>query len=295
MNKINLSILIIVLCSLSCNLLTAQVSSGAVKKAEKIVTEKAIEKTLNGLVNKLFGSDTTSTSGATKSDVDATSDTATSTKSSSGGLFGSKVVDKKFTFDITLEMEITTVDKKGKSNVINSIGHYPQNGSYVGAETESIINIMDFDEMKNYAIIGGKVTILGLKNIIAKANRMAEKEAEKAKKKGEEPEQLIPEKTGKTAIIAGFKCDEYHAENEDLDCYYYMTKEIGISPDAMMNTFATNPNVTVPKDLNMLMLKMTVLNKDDNSKTTVLTTNVSKEKKTYDISKYKATDLSKLF
>lgn len=278
----------LMICLLFVNLINAQVvkgAEGAVKRAEEKVFTKAVEKTFNGIVDKLFGSDSTSTS-TTNSTVDSTG----TEKPSGGGLFGTKTVDKAFVFDLSLDMEITTIDKKGKESVINSVAHYPKSGAYIGSETESVLNIMDFEEMKNYAIIGGKVTIVNLQRLIDKANKLS--------KKNEEDEEVkdAPEmkKTGRKEIIAGFECEEFLIEDDDIKGSYWLTEEIGISAQTVANAFSVNPSVSIPNNAQGMVLKMEIEDKKNKTTTVVLTTKVSKDQKSYDLSKYKATDLSRL-
>ena len=269
--------------------LPAQIIKGAeeaVKKAENKAIEKGIEKTLNGLVNKLFGSDSTSTStSGEKSD-------SLAEKKTFNSLFSSKVVDKKYDFNLTLVMETTTEDKKGRKDVINSLGHYYSEGEYIGAETEGVLNIMDFGEMKNYSIIGGKVTIINLQTMIDKANKIAKKQ-----KNMEEEEDISPptiKKTGKTEIIAGFKCEEFIMEDESILGSYWLTQEIGVPSDIFAKSFNMNPSVEIPDETKGIILKMIIEHKEEKTKTHMLVTEVRKDKLSYDLSKYKATDLSRL-
>lgn len=264
--------------------------SGAVKKAEEKVLERAVEKTVNALYEKLFGSETKKDSTAIAKDSTKLDSTAAKQNSSSplGGIFGSKVVDKTFAFDFSLVTEITTTDQKGKSNVVNTINHFPKDGAYVGAEMESVINIMDFEDMTNYSIVGGNVTIMNLQSLIDKAQKMAKEEEVKD---GEETPKLI--KTGKKENIAGFECEEYRLESKDMNASHWITQEIGISSEAYFRAFSTNAAVKVPSDTQGIILKMEVYDKKEKSTTVILTTEVKKEKIAYNLSKYKATDLSR--
>ncbi|GLR15845.1 DUF4412 domain-containing protein [Portibacter lacus] len=276
-----------ILATFSFSSIYGQVSSAeqAVKKAEKKVADKMIEKTFNGLVNKLFGSDSTKTTENTSVRTDST---VTSNSSPFGGLFSSKTVDKEFKFDMTLDMEMVTKDKKGKGDVIYVKAHYSQDSAYIGTEMENIFNIMDFGDKKNYALMGGKVTIMNLESFIDKANK-------KAKKKEENEE--IPEftKTGKTEMVAGYKCDEYLVEDEDFTGHYYIANGIGLNPEVYAKTFDANPAINYPKDQRGVILKMVIENTKDKTTTTMITKEVIKQELNYDLSKYKATDLSKLF
>jgi len=194
----------------------------AVKRAEKKVADRMIEKTFNGLVDRLFGSDSSSVT--TKDKSVKTDSTVTRNSSPFGGLFASKTVDKKFNFDMSLDMEVQTKDKKGKGDVIEMIAHYSSDSAYIGTEMQDIFNIMDFTEMKNYAIIGGKVNILSLKSIIEKAEKQAKIDKEKEEEK--ETAKLI--KTGRSEVVAGYKCDEYTLTDEDVKGSYWITEEVGI-------------------------------------------------------------------
>ncbi len=279
----SLSILLFLLFATTLGAQITQGAEQAVKKAEDKAISKAIEKTFNGLVNKLFGSDSTSTE-----TTDGTIDSTKTKPTSSGGLFSSKTIEKEFNFDITLDIDITTADKKGKENVVNSLTHYPKDGKYVGIETESVLNIMDFEDMKNYSVVGGKLTVLSLQSIVDKAKKVSKKEQENDEK--------VPElvKTGKKEIIAGFECEEYTLEDEDMKASYWMTEELGISPATIALAFSTNPNIDVPENSHALVLKMIIYDTKEKTTTTMLTKSINKDKKSYDLSKYKASDLSRL-
>ena len=287
LSKCTIFVLLFGLFSISLNAQVTGAAKDAVKKAEDKVLTKAVEKTFNGLVNKLFGSDSTSVD-----EGSATVDSSgTESKSSFGGLFGSKPLNKKFDFDLTFEMEITSEDKKGKEHVIDTYTHYPESGTYIATETSSVLNIMDFGDMKNYSIVGGNVTILDLQRIIDKANKVAKKD-----KSNDDDEKEAPvfEKTGNKEVIAGFECEEYLMEDEEIKGNYWITQELNISTETVARSFSTNPDIDIPLHAQGMVLKMIIEDKKNKSKTIVITKSVTKEKKSYDLSKYKATDLTRL-
>lgn len=257
------------------------------RKVEQKVSESAADKAAEKIVEKIFGGGTkTDSTGAV---ITESVDSSGSTSSSSilGGLFSSEPVDKSYEFDLSIHMTVTSSDKKGEESVMNTIAHYPKNGAYVGAEMESVFNIMDFEEMKSYAIMGGKVTIINLESAIEKAQKMSD---DKSK---EDPQDFELKKTGRKEMIAGFECEEYLVENDDAIGYYWITQEIGISTETMARAFATNPSLTIPNNVDGIMLKMEMTQKDDKSKVEMVTHKVTKDKLSYDLSKYEASDLSK--
>ncbi len=257
------------------------------RKVEQKVSESAADKAAEKIVEKIFGGGTiTDSTGAVITEsVDSTG--SSRNNSILGGLFGSEPVDKTYQFDLSLHMTITTSDKKGEDGVLNTIAHYPVNGAYVGMETESVFNIMDFEDMKSYAVMGGKVTVINLESAIEKAQKMSDNKAD------EDPEDFELKKTGRKEVIAGFECDEYMVENDEVKGFYWITQEIGISPEAIARAFSTNPAVTLPEHVQGIMLKMDMTQKDDGSKVVMVTEKVTKDKISYDLSKYEASDLSK--
>lgn len=255
----------------------------AAKKAERRVTNKIVEKTANGIFNKIFGSDTTN---VTKDKSVKTDSSVTANSEPFGGIFSAKKVDKKYSFDVTLDMVLTTKDKKGKGDPIEMKMHYNRDSAFIGSEVESAFNIMDYSSMRNYTIIGGNVTTMNLQKVIDKANRRNKKE--------EDQEDFTYRKTGKTETIAGYVCEEYEIESEDVKGNYWLTDDIGINISTYQKTFATNPSVTYPKDAQGIILKMVMEDKKDKTVTTLVTNEVIKQTLTYDLSKYKVTDLSRL-
>lgn len=285
MKKIGL--VIILFCAVNFSYGQISAAENAAKKAEKKVTDGIIEKTFNGLVDKLFGSDSTAT---TENKSIKTDSTVTANSSPFGGLFSSKKVERKFTFNLSLDMEIHTKDDKGKGDVIPLIAHYSSDSAYIGTEMQDIFNIMDFTEMKNYAIIGGKVNILGLQSIIDKAEKKAK--IEKDKEADEDAPQLT--KTGKSEMIAGYKCEEYTITDEDFSGSYWITQDIGVDAAVYARTFATNPTVQYPSNMKGIVLKMILEDSKRKTTTSMITKEVIREEISYDLSKYKATDLSRL-
>lgn len=267
----------------------AQISAAerAVKRAEQKVADKIVEKTFNGLVDKLFGSDSTAT---TQDRSVKTDSTVTANSSPFGGLFSAKTVDKEYTFDLALHMEIQTKDKRGKGDPIDMISHYSSDSAYIGTEMQDVFNILDFSEMKSYSIIGGKVTIVNLQSFIDRAN----KNAKKTKSDEEAAASFTYEKSGRTETIAGYKCDEYLLKSEDSEGEVWVTEGIGINPQAYAKTFAANPSLTYPTQEQGVILKMNIRDLKEKSTMTMITKKVIQETVSYDLSKYRATDLSKI-
>ncbi|WP_235297096.1 DUF4412 domain-containing protein [Portibacter marinus] len=253
-----------------------------IRKAERKVADRIVEKTAEGIFNKIFGSDSTKT---TKDKSVKTDSTVTADSEPFGGLFSAKKVDREYHFDLTLDMVIKTEDKKGKGDPINMKMHYSQDSAYIGTEMESAINIMDFTNMKNYTIVGGNVTSLDLQKVMDKANRQQDKK--------EEEVDYTFEKTGRKENIAGYLCEEYKVESDDMIGNYWLANDVGIDVETYQKSFATNPNINFPSDARGVILKMRMEDKKDKTVTTMETNEVIKQEIIYDLSKYKVTDLSR--
>ncbi len=258
----------------------------AIKKAEQRVTEAAAEKTFNAVVDKLFGSDSTSVEN-TKMDSTQVDSTSNRKSNSSIGIFGSKTIDKTYDFDMTLAMVVTTEDEKGEKTDLDYNSLYSNDGFYIGSELDEVLNIMDFDDMKNYALVGGKLTVMDLQKIIDKANRMDKNASQ------DSLQSLEFKETGKTEVIAGYKCVEYQFEDENTRGSYWLTKDLEIAPGLWSKGFEANPNVNMPSEIKGAVLKMDFFDKENKSKVLMLTKSVKKEERSYNLSKYKATDLSR--
>lgn len=279
------SILIItVLCFLS-QLSFSQISSGkeAIRKAEKKATDRIVEKTVNGIFNKIFGQDS---SKVTKNESVKTDSTVTANSNPLGGLFSAKRVERKYDFDLTLDMEFKTEDKKGDGDLIPVKMHYMSDSSYIGMEMSSAINIMDYKQMKSYMIVGGNVTIIDMQKAIDKANK-------KSKKK-DYSEDVTFKKTGKTEVIAGYKCSEYLVESEDGTGNFWITEDLNINVSTFQRAFDTNPNMYYPQGAQGIVLRMKIVDEKEKTVTTMDTNEVIKQQLKYDLSKYKASDLSRL-
>jgi hypothetical protein len=144
--------------------------------------------------------------------------------------------------------------------------------------------------MKSYSIIGGKVTIVNLQSFIDKANKQAKK------RKSDDEEEVAYEykKTGKTEMIAGYMCEEYLLTTEETEGEVWVTEAIGINPQAYAKTFVANPSMSYPTQEKGIILKMIIRDTKNKTTTTMITKKVVKEEVRYDLSKYKATDLSRI-
>ena len=255
----------------------------AVKKAEKKVADKMIEKTFNGIVNKLFGADSTkvTTDESVKRDSSVVADSERF-----GGLFSAKRVDKKYEFHTTMDMVMTITDKKGKGEPIEMKMHYNKDSAYMAAELEMAISITDFNTMKSYSIVGGRVTTVDLQKAIDKSNKMSGKDDDS------QPE-FKYEKTGRTETIAGYLCEEYTLVSEDMEGVYWITDKVLLNMTSYVRSFEVNPNVNYPENMSGTILRMEMKHLDEGTTTTMETRSITSTDLSYDLSKYKVTDLSR--
>lgn len=259
------------------------VAKDAVRKAEKKVAEKAVEKTFNAFVDKLFGSDSTSVA----SDSLAVQD-STKTKSSKGilgGLFSSEPVNKSYDFAINVEVEITTEEKGKAGDPLNMNMLYPKEGSHIGIELESAMIISDYNDMKHYTVAGGNVSVMDLNTVLEKAAKYNEKS-------DDDKSNMKVEKTGKTKKIAGYLCHQYTMVDDETKGEWWITEDLDVNMDIYAKSFEANPNIIYPKEFKGIALEMYINYKDKSQNVKYITKSVTKSEISYDLSKYKVVNLS---
>jgi len=255
----------------------------AVKRAEQKVADRLLEKTFNGIVDKLFGSDSTK---VTQDESVKTDSTVTANSERFGGLFSAKRVEKKYEFHTTMDMVITSMDKKGKGDPIEMKMHYNKDSAYIATELEMAISITDFNQMKSYTIVGGRLTTIDLQKVMDKANSKSQKEDASV-------EDITYEKTGRTEMIAGHLCEEYKLTSEDIDGEYWITKDVFLNMNSYKKSFEINPNINYPENMSGTVLRMKITDLEHGGITTMETKSIRSEDISYDLGKYKVTDLSK--
>ena len=211
------------------------------------------------------------------------------------GMFGGKVdIEDAYTFDLSIDFQITTTDKKGKEEQMDMTMMYPKEASYTGTtismEGTDAAMITDLDRMVSITITGEQAMVMNMKKMM---NRMMEKANEEY---DADNENYSFRKTGVKKTIAGYETDEYEFKDleEGTTTLIYMAhdlKQYGHSAMGFANAFnqaGTNQlNVSQSQfdEMGGMMLGMHMTDRK-NEKVEMLAQRVSETPVTFDMSKY---------
>lgn len=136
----------------------------------------------------------------------------------------------QYQFDLVLDIETTT---DGKDPVPMSM-MYRKDGQQLGIRTptEKGINTVVIDNEHDLNVIfsedkKGKKTVMAMPNMASSIGNYGIKTGHQ--QISGKTEDMSWKKTGKTKTVAGYTCQEYHAENDEYDALVYITNELGVS------------------------------------------------------------------
>lgn len=143
-----------------------------------------------------------------------------------GGLFGgsAKTADR-YTYDLTVVMQIDVTDKKGRTETSNLDMLYAREKSYSGARMDvgngaQGTSIIDFEHQSMIVITDEEnAMVINMRKAMDRAKKQL------AKTDTEETDYSF-RKTGETRTIAGYTTHEFEVKDEETTSYFYMAPDL---------------------------------------------------------------------
>lgn len=180
-------------------------------------------------------------------------DTTSSPEAENGGLFTAAKYESSYHFAEEMQVEITSQEKKKKApEVTNMTLSFGEKGymNEVALEKESNSTKIILDYANNTSITLDDKNKTGMAMSLNFMTNMIAKKAEKA---SEEAGNYTIVKTGNSKTIAGFFCEEYLMESDDMTMNVWLTEETVISGMDQAKVFATTTfggKMNIPTDEN---------------------------------------------
>jgi len=208
----------------------------------------------------------------------------------------------QYAFDTYVKTIITSTDKKGKSESHHFNYLLPESTGYMGYEVEEMaIGIMDMDRQKIVSIVleQNMATVMDLSTI----GEIADDYGTTTATETASPKDLTITKTGKTKVIAGYKCEQYLIDSEETEGEMWKALDFDKIDLMKMGTgmgqmFQQNKSIKVPKEYMEFMnsgflFEGTFLEKASNEKTHLIVESVASKKTDIDLQDYKIMDMSR--
>lgn len=250
----------------------------AIDKEVNKITEKMVER----IIERILTGEPTSTDSLTQYQSQETSDSS-STSSSTGfnlsSIFGgsSSKVEKSFTFDYKMKVNIQNGKESNNFDVF-----VPEEGAYSGMSVEDMFVIVDYETGDTYTIINGSLIQMNMTKFIEKMNHQIDVETDDSN-----PPTI--KKTGKSEMIAGYKCYEYVIDSDDSNIDVWITEDFltnGKRSSAIIKLLnLENKNTEINSRANALKI-ITRDKKNKNDVTTMIVESIKKEQKSVDLSQY---------
>lgn len=242
------------------------------------ITEKMVER----IIERILTGEPADTDSLAQYQTQEATDTSSNSSPSSfdlSSIFGgsSSKVDRSFTFDYKMKMNI----ENGKES--NSYDVYlPEEGAYSGMGVQNMFVIIDYDTGDSYTIMNDKLIQINMTKFIEKMN-------DKIAIETDETNPPTIKKTGKSEMIAGYRCEEYIIDTEDSIMDVWITEDF-VSDDIRSSAIIQllkieNENAQIQENGSALKI-ITRDKKNKNDVTTMTVESITKETKVVDLSQY---------
>ncbi len=201
----------------------------------------------------------------------------------------SQTLPDKYDFNLGVTYE-TSSGKNGSFRKGEQMGLWFSKGEYAGMESpkqKGFFMVMDVKDQK-------MITLMTDQKMAMVMDLAKMKEKMKTQQKEEDQADVKVTKTGKTATILGYKCEEYQVDSESSTALVWITKELGDGMGNLAKNLSTMFNAG-PKSMGMpsmkgmesgVMLKMESTDKKSGNSTKLEALSVSKDGKIISTSGY---------
>ena len=276
LTKNTLALLLLFVSILALNTAQAQILERLKESVESAAKKEVENSSLHG--NKRPGKVESEKPKSLTNEAPSTSapeeiDTTSTPDVESGELFPEATYESSYHFADEMYLEITSQEKKKKApEVINMILSYGEKGymNQLVDEKEKTTTkvILDYAHNTTITLDDEKKTGMAMS-----LNFMSNMIAKKAEKMNEEAGSFTIVKTGKTKTIAGFFCEEYLMESDDMTMNVWYTEETVISnmdqAKTFGMTFGAKMNIPMPENAQQTgtMLESHMVEKGDKGAT----------------------------
>jgi len=233
-------------------------------------SDKMAEAMLEKFIEKVFKGEQANSDSLEQYQPDTTSSSNNSVDLS--GLFGSKKkVDKKFSFDHKMVMNVSSEEN------VNELNYYlPTQGNYIGMEMNNIFIITEYETGESYTIMNGSLTSFNMTKIIEKYSAQAV----------DDNAEYNFKKTGRSEVIAGYKSEEYIGTSDGASIEMWISEKF-VNQDIQYSPVITklreqNENSQFPTSGHA----MRIISKDNDTTTKIEVVSVTPEQKVVDLSEY---------
>lgn len=205
-----------------------------------------------------------------------------------------------YAFETYIKTKLTSTNKRGKESTSDFIYLLPKEGEYMGYEVEKqAIGVMDMEAKKIVTVIEDQnmATVMDMETIVEIASDYQEETTQA------DVNDIKITKTGKTKMIAGYKCEQYLIENDETEGEMWKAldfNEIDLMKmgSGMAQMMQQNKKLKVPKDYlefmeSGFMFEGTFLDKKNQEKTHMLVVSVEAKRTEVDLQKYQIMDMSR--